>query len=118
MKKYIIGHCSACAVLFFLGFILFACDSNQSESMGVGKMRLSLFADTTSLRKGVDNMTKATIADEFESFLSTDDYRVFLLQGTDTLQSYIRFDEMPSEIELKEGVYPHRLQRRQSPFCL
>ena len=82
-----------------------SCDSDRVSADGVGKLRLSLSADTTSLSKGINNSTKAAVSDEFEKFLTTADYNIRIVQQSDTVQSYDRFDEMPSEIELKEGAY-------------
>ena len=82
-----------------------SCDSDRVSADGVGKLRLSLSADTTSLSKGINNSTKAAVSDEFEKFLTTADYNIRIVQQSDTGQSYDRFDEMPSEIELKEGAY-------------
>ena len=82
-----------------LGVLICAssCDSDRVPADGIGKLRLSLSADTTS--------TKAAVSDEFEKFLTTADYKIRIVQQSDTVQSYDRFDEMPSEIELKEGAY-------------
>ena len=90
-----------------LGVLICAssCDSDRVSADGVGKLRLSLSADTTSLSKGINNSTKAAVSDEFEKFLTTADYNIRIVQQSDTVQSYDRFDEMPSEIELKEGAY-------------
>ena len=82
-----------------------SCDSDRVLADGIGKLRLSLSADTTSLNKGINNSTKAAVSDEFEKFLTTADYKIRIVQQSDTVQSYDRFDEMPSEIELKEGAY-------------
>lgn len=82
-----------------------SCDSDRVSADGVGKLRLSLSADTTSLSKGINNSTKAAVSDEFEKFLTTADYNIRIVQQSDTVQTYDRFDEMPSEIELKEGAY-------------
>ena len=82
-----------------------SCDSDRVSADGVGKLRLSLSADTTSLSKGINNSTKAVVSDEFEKFLTTADYNIRIVQQSDTVQTYDRFDEMPSEIELKEGAY-------------
>ena len=84
---------------------LFSCESNQLGTDYVGKLRLSLIADTTSLSKGVNGVTKAVNAGEFDAFLTTSDYRICILQETDTMHIYERFDEMPAEVELKEGAY-------------
>lgn len=97
-----------------LGVLICAssCDSDRVPADGIGKLRLSLSADTTSLNKGINNSTKAAVSDEFEKFLTTADYKIRIVQQSDTVQSYDRFDEMPSEIELKEGAYTLiRLQR-------
>ena len=89
-----------------LGVLICAssCDSDRVPADGIGKLRLSLSADTTSLNKGINN-SKAAVSDEFEKFLTTADYKIRIVQQSDTVQSYDRFDEMPSEIELKEGAY-------------
>ena len=85
-----------------LGVLICAssCDSDRVPADGIGKLRLSLSAD-----KGINNSTKAAVSDEFEKFLTTADYKIRIVQQSDTVQSYDRFDEMPSEIELKEGAY-------------
>lgn len=85
---------------------LFACDDQKDGSSAhSGKLRLSLNADTTSLKKGVNsNLTKA-VADEFEQFLTVEDYKIQILTEKDTVKSYDRFDQLPSEIELPEGAY-------------
>ena len=90
-----------------LGLLIcaFSGDSDRVPADGIGKLRLSLSADTTSLNKGINNSTKAAVSDEFEKFLTTADYKIRIVQQSDTVQSYDRFDEMPSEIELKEGAY-------------
>ena len=90
-----------------LGVLICAssCDSDRVPADGIGKLRLSLSADTTSLNKGINNSTKAAVSDEFEKFLTTADYKIRIVQQSDTVQSYDRFDEMASEIELKEGAY-------------
>ena len=90
-----------------LGVLICAssCDSDRVPADGIGKLRWSLSADTTSLNKGINNSTKAAVSDEFEKFLTTADYKIRIVQQSDTVQSYDRFDEMPSEIELKEGAY-------------
>lgn len=84
----------------------FACDDQKDGSSGhSGKLRLSLTADTTSLKKGVNsNLTKA-VSDEFEKFLTVEDYQIRIVTDKDTVKSYDRFDKMPSEIELPEGAY-------------
>ncbi len=82
-----------------------SCDSDRVNADGIGMLRLSLSADTTSLNKGIGNPTKAAVSDEFETFLTTADYTIRIVQQSDTVQSYDRFDEMPSEVELKEGAY-------------
>ena len=90
----------------WIGLIaLFSCESNQLGTDYVGKLRLSLIADTTSLSKGVNGVTKAVNAGEFDAFLTTSDYRISILQEADTMHVYERFDEMPAEVELKEGAY-------------
>lgn len=78
---------------------------NDDLSANSGKLCLSLSADTTSLKKGIDsNFTKA-VSDEFEKFLDVDDYMIRIVQGDKTIQTYDRFKEMPSEVELPEGTY-------------
>ncbi|MCD8135991.1 MAG: hypothetical protein LUH01_08595 [Parabacteroides gordonii] len=52
---------------------LFACDE-EGRSSRSGKLRLSLAADTTSLKKGIDSGITKAVSDEFEPFLTTDDY--------------------------------------------
>ena len=90
----------------WIGLIaLFSCESNQLGTDYIGKLRLSLIADTTSLNKGVNGVTKAVNAGEFDAFLTTSDYRISILQEADTMHVYERFDEMPAEVELKEGAY-------------
>ena len=90
-----------------LGVLICAssCDSDRVPADGIGKLRLSLSAETTTLNKGINSSTKAAVSDEFEKFLTTADYKIRIVQQSDTVQSYDRFDEMPSEIELKEGAY-------------
>lgn len=85
---------------------MFACDDQKDGSSAhSGKLRLSLTADTTSLKKGVNsNLTKA-VSDEFEKFLTVEDYQIRIVTDKDTVKSYDRFDKMPSEIELPEGAY-------------
>ena len=94
----------ACISVLIIG--LFACDDRKdSSSAHSGKLRLSLTADTTSLKKGVNsNLTKA-VSDEFEKFLTVEDYQIRIVTDKDTVKSYDRFDKMPSEIELPEGAY-------------
>lgn len=94
----------ACISVLIIG--LFACDDRKDGSSAhSGKLRLSLNADTTSLKKGVNsNLTKA-VADEFEQFLTVEDYKIQILTEKDTVKSYDRFDQLPSEIELPEGAY-------------
>lgn len=80
-------------------------DDKEGSSAHMGKVRLSLSADTTSLKKGINsNVTKA-VADEFADFLTVDDYRILIVAGSDTAKQYDRFDKMPSEVELPEGSY-------------
>lgn len=110
MKKYMIGYGLGKIMALWIcvfGVLVCAssCDSDRVSADGVGKLRLSLSADTTSLSKGINNSTKAVVSDEFEKFLTTADYNIRIVQQSDTVQSYDRFDEMPSEIELKEGAY-------------
>lgn len=94
----------ACISVLIIG--LFACDDRKDGSSAhSGKLRLSLTADTTSLKKGVNsNLTKA-VSDEFEKFLTVEDYQIRIVTDKDTVKSYDRFDKMPSEIELPEGAY-------------
>lgn len=94
----------ACISVLIIG--LFACDDQKDGSSAhSGKLRLSLTADTTSLKKGVNsNLTKA-VSDEFEKFLTVEDYQIRIVTDKDTVKSYDRFDKMPSEIELPEGAY-------------
>ena len=94
----------ACISVLIIG--LFACDDRKDGSSAhSGKLRLSLTADTTSLKKGVNsNLTKA-VSDEFEKFLTVEDYQIRIVTDKDTVRSYDRFDKMPSEIELPEGAY-------------
>lgn len=88
-----------------IAFGLSSCDSDRLNGGGVGSLRLSLTADTTSLNKGVSNSTKASLADEFAKFLMISDYKIQIVQGDKAVKSYDRFDQMPSEIELQEGTY-------------
>ena len=106
MIEYGLGKIMALWICVF-GVLVCAssCDSDRVSADGVGKLRLSLSADTTSLSKGINNSTKAAVSDEFEKFLTTADYNIRIVQQSDTVQTYDRFDEMPSEIELKEGAY-------------
>lgn len=106
MIEYGLGKIMALWICVF-GVLVCAssCDSDRVSADGIGKLRLSLSADTTSLNKGINNSTKAAVSDEFEKFLTTADYKIRIVQQSDTVQSYDRFDEMPSEIELKEGAY-------------
>lgn len=93
------------AYISVLVFSMFACDDQDGRSANSGKLRLSLAADTTSLKKAVNSgMTKA-VSDEFEKFLTTEDYQIRIVTDKDTVKSYDRFDQMPSEIELPEGAY-------------
>ena len=85
--------------------VLFSCDSGHDGTAGSGKLRLSLAADTVPVNKGVSNATKSVGANEFERFLTTDDYRICIRQAADTVRFFERFDRMPSEIELPEGSY-------------
>ena len=93
------------AFSFCLGVIIgfWACESDHLVDKA-GLLRLSLNADTTSLKSGVNNMTK-TYSDEFADFLTTSDYKIQITQDTGIICSYERFDKMPSEIELKKGSY-------------
>ncbi|RHJ94156.1 DUF4493 domain-containing protein [Parabacteroides bouchesdurhonensis] len=86
---------------------LFSCDSDRlNENGGSGRLRISLSADTTSLKKGVTSSTRSvSVDDEFFPFLTTGDYKIRIVQDKDTVSSFDRFDEMPSEIKLKEGAY-------------
>lgn len=94
--------------LFLCTFILIvglsACEEGDHSSRS-GKLRLSLVADTTSLKKGFNSGITKTVSDEFEKFLTTDDYRILIVANKDTVKSYDRFDQMPAEIELPEGTY-------------
>lgn len=110
MKKCIIEYSlgrTTALLICILGVLasLSSCDSDRVNAGGIGKLRLSLSADTTSLNKGINSSTKAPVSDEFEKFLTTGDYKIRIVQGSDTVLSYDRFDGMPSEIELKEGAY-------------
>ncbi len=104
--EYSLGRTTA-LLICVLGVLVSvsSCDSDRVNAGGIGKLRLSLSADTTSLNKGVNSSTKASVSDEFEKFLTTGDYKIRIVQGSDTVLSYDRFDGMPSEIELKEGAY-------------
>ncbi|MCA5585995.1 DUF4493 domain-containing protein [Parabacteroides gordonii] len=83
-----------------------ACTNGKDGSMAhVGKLRLNLVADTTSQGKGINSSLTKAVSDEFERFLSVDDYRIQILSSQDTIKSYDRFGNMPSEIELPEGDY-------------
>lgn len=84
---------------------LFACDDQEDRSSKSGKLRLNLVADTTSLKKGVNSTLTKSVTDEFEEFLKVEDYRICITTAKDTVQSFDRFDRMPAEIELPEGVY-------------
>lgn len=98
-------------VLLFLGALFLiinhsACTNGKDGSMAhVGKLRLNLVADTTSQGKGINSSLTKAVSDEFERFLSVDDYRIQILSSQDTIKSYDRFGNMPSEIELPEGDY-------------
>ena len=89
--------------LFLCTFILIvglsACEEGDHSSRS-GKLRLSLVADTTSLKKGFNSGLTKAVSDEFENFLTTDDYRILIVANKDTVKSYDRFDQMPAEIEL------------------
>lgn len=95
----LLGGVFSCLLMFF------SCDSDHNGAIGSGKLRLSLAADTASVNKGVNNITKSVGADEFDRFLTTDDYRVCIRQVADTIRSFDRFDQMPSAVELPEGTY-------------
>jgi len=102
-------HSSARAMALFtyisvLILSLSACDE-EGHSSKSGKLRLSLTADTTSLKKGIDSGITKAVSDEFTQFLTTEDYRILIVSDKDTTKSYDRFDQMPSEIELPEGAY-------------
>ena len=102
-------HSSARAMALFtyisvLILSLSACDE-EGHSSKSGKLRLSLTADTTSLKKGIDSGITKAVSDEFAQFLTTEDYRILIVSDKDTTKSYDRFDQMPSEIELPEGAY-------------
>ena len=98
-------------VLLFLGVLFLiinhsACTNGKDGSMAhVGKLRLNLVADTTSQGKGINSSLTKAVSDEFERFLSVDDYRIQILSSHDAIKSYGRFGNMPSEIELPEGDY-------------
>ena len=98
-------------VLPFLGVLFLiinpsACTNVKDGTMAhVGKLRLNLVADTTSQGKGINSGLTKAVSDEFERFLSVDDYRIQILSSQDTIKSYDRFGNMPSEIELPEGDY-------------
>lgn len=89
------------------GLLLASCDSEE-DGMGksAGTLQVHLAADTTSLKKGtVSPLTKLN-AGEFDKFLWTDDYQIRINKDdTVTVKSYERYDQMPSEISLKEGDY-------------
>ena len=72
MIEYGLGKIMALWICVF-GVLVCAssCDSDRVSADGVGKLRLSLSADTTSLSKGINNSTKAAVSDEFEKFLTT-----------------------------------------------
>lgn len=94
----------ACISVLIIGS--FACDDQKDGSSGhSGKLRLSLTADTTSLKKGVNSNLTKVVSDEFEKFLTVEDYQIRIVTDKDTVKSYDRFDKMPSEIELPEGAY-------------
>lgn len=80
-------------------------DDKDSPSAHMGKVRLSLSADTTSLKKGIHSSVTKAVSDEFADFLTVDDYRILVVAGTDTAKQYDRFDKMPAEFELPEGTY-------------
>lgn len=104
-------HSSARTVVLFacvsiLILSVFACDDQKDGSSAhSGKLRLSLAADTTSLKKGVNSNLTKSVADEFEKFMAVEDYQIRIVTDKDTVKSYDRFDKMPSEIELPEGAY-------------
>lgn len=107
MKK---RHSSARTVVLFacisaLIIGLFACDDQKDGSAKSGKLSLSLTADTTSLKKGVNSGLTKAVADEFEKFLTVEDYKVLIRTKKDTVKTYDRYDRIPSEIELPEGAY-------------
>lgn len=80
-------------------------DDKDGPSAHMGKVRLSLSADTTSLKKGIHSSVTKAVSDEFADFLTVDDYRILVVAGTDTAKQYDRFDKMPAEFELPEGTY-------------
>lgn len=89
------------------GLLLASCDSEEDEmGKSAGTLQVHLTADTTSLKKGtVSPLTKLN-AGEFDKFLWTDDYQIRINKDdTFTVKSYERYDQMPSEISLKEGDY-------------
>ena len=75
-----------------LGVLICAssCDSDRVPADGIGKLRLSLSADTTSLNKGINNSTKAAVSDEFEKFLTTADYKIRIVKQSDTVTASMR----------------------------
>lgn len=92
--------------IFVLIINLLACDDqNSGSSANLGKLRLSLAADTTSSKKGIDSNPTKAVSDEFDKFLTVEDYQIQIVADNDTIKSYDRFDKMPSEIELPEGAY-------------
>lgn len=85
---------------------LSSCDSqNGGSSANIGKLRLNLYADTTSLKKGVSSNPTKALSDELEKFQTIDDYKIEILQDEKSIKTFDRFDQMPSEIELPEGIY-------------
>lgn len=85
---------------------ILSCDSqNGGSSANIGKLRLSLYADTTSLKKGVSSSPTKALSDELAKFQTVDDYKIDILQDEKSIKTFDRFDQMPSEIELPEGTY-------------
>lgn len=80
-------------------------DDKDGSSAHMGKVSLSLRADTTSLKKGIHSSVTKAVSDEFADFLTVDDYRILIVAGTDTAKQYDRFDKMPAEFDLPEGSY-------------
>ena len=112
MKKSKLAHSLLEAMLYSFSMLivaacLFSCDTDRlNDGGGSGRLRLSLAADTTSLKKGISSSTKAnSVSGELQQFLITADYKIRIVQDKDTVKSYDRFDQMPSEIELQEGAY-------------
>lgn len=88
-------------------FLCVACDSDtDGNGRKEGNLHLNLAADTTSLAKGINsNLTKAVSPDEFEEFLTIDDYKIEIRQDSTVAKTYARYDEMPEAITLPAGAY-------------